>query len=201
LPAVPRFDLKTGTRQLNRLVASRIEVERSARAWGAPTRLLIGSDARRATLLESLNRMPPAVVHLATHVVGVEGQAGSFLALTLGAGANPELVGAPDIAMLQVPGSLIVMTGCASGSGEAWAGAGLLGLTRAWLAAGAGQVLATQWPVEDSGGDLLPYFFDQYKRVPAAEALRRGQVAMLHSGTWQADPAYWGAFQLTGGAH
>ena len=93
------------------------------------------------------------------------------------------------------------MTGCASGVGEARAGAGLLGLTRAWLAAGAGQVLATQWQVEDSRGDLLPRFFEQYSGVRAAEALRRSQVAMLNSGSWQADPAYWAAFQLTGGAH
>ncbi|MFM2124369.1 MAG: hypothetical protein RL328_820, partial [Acidobacteriota bacterium] len=191
--------------QLNRLVASRSEVERSAGDWTGSKVLLLGGAARRAALTSQLNAGQFTAIHFATHVVAAEGQeAKSFLALSMGdtnTAAGPELLGAPDIAMLRVPGSLVVMTGCASGVGEVRAGAGLMGLTRAWLAAGAAQVLSTQWQVEDSRGDLLPQFFQQYPDIPAAEALRRSQVAMLNSGSWQADPAYWAAFQLTGGAH
>jgi CHAT domain-containing protein len=194
-----RNPLFSATRQLNRLVASSGEVERSARAWSGPSRFLLGTDATRLDFVETLAATPPATIHFATHVVSGENPSTSFLAFSMGPGGGPELMGAADIAMLRVPHALIVMTGCASGAGEARAGAGLLGLTRAWLAAGADGVLATQWPVEDAGGDLVPSFYKQYPSVSAAEALRRGQVEMLYSGTWQADPLYWAAFQLTSG--
>ena len=197
-----RNPLMGGGGQLNRLVASSEEVERSARAWSGPAKFLTGPDVSGQTFANIVTEFQPATIHFATHVVsGTNSPRSAFLAFSLGPGGSPELLGPADISMLRVPDSLIVMTGCASGAGESRAGAGLLGLTRAWLAAGAAGVLATQWPVEDAKGDLLPSFYKHFPGIPAAEALRRGQVEMLHSGTWQADPAYWAAFQLTGGVH
>ena len=38
-----------------------------------------------------------------------------------------------------------------------------------------------------------------YGSNPVAEALRRSQAEAIHSGTWQAAPSYWAAFQVTGG--
>jgi CHAT domain-containing protein len=101
--------------------------------------------------------------------------------------------------MLHVPGSLVVMTGCSTGTGEARAGAGLLGLTRAWQMAGAGTVLATSWPELDSTGEIFKSFYRHLRNAPAAEALRRSQVEMIHSGTWRAAPSYWASYQVTGG--
>lgn len=101
--------------------------------------------------------------------------------------------------MQHVPGALIVMTGCATGTGDIREGAGLLGLTRAWMTAGARAVVATNWPVPDANGDLIPAFYQHLRTTSAAEALRRSQVEQIHSGTWQAAPSYWAAFQVTGG--
>ena len=190
--------------QLNRLVASSEELHRVARIWGIPGTLLEGEHASRSAFLKAVSAAPPSTVFLATHVVAKPEQKDqAFLAFSIGEGGGPELLGTADIAMLRVPGALVVMSSCSSGSGEASPGAGLLGLTRAWLSAGAQAVLATEWPIEDSHGDLLPAFYENLKSrattISAAEALRRGQVEMIHSGTWQADPAYWAAFQLTGG--
>ena len=188
--------------QLNRLVASGEELERVAGTWKQPATLLRGSTASRAAFLQSLSA-PPATVYLATHVVmaGTQGDR-AFLAFSVGDGGSPELLGTADIAMLKVPGTLVVMTGCSSGAGDARPGAGLLGLTRAWLAAGASGVVASVWPVEDSRGELLSAFYrniaNHSSSISTAEALRRGQVEMIQSGTWQSDPAYWAAFQFTG---
>src|ERR1700682_3223184 len=90
---------------------------------------------------------------------------------------------ASGVAMLRVPGVLVTMTGCDSGTGEIRAGAGLLGLTRAWQIAGAGAVLPTQWAVKDSKGEIFERFYHHLRSVPAAEALRRSQIEMMHSGT------------------
>jgi CHAT domain-containing protein len=104
-----------------------------------------------------------------------------------------------DVAMLHVPGSLVVLSGCESGGGEARAGAGLLGLVRAWLAAGAGGVVATLWPVNDTAGDLFPRFYRHLATTSPADALRRAQMEMSGTGAWRAPPSQWAAYQFTGG--
>jgi CHAT domain-containing protein len=183
--------------QLNRLVASGEEVRRSARFAKSAT-VLTGEHATRQGFMDTIGAAHPGTIHLATHLVA-EGRERAFLALSVGKGGSPELLGTSEIALMRVPDALVVMTGCSSGAGEARAGAGLLGLTRAWLVAGARGVVAAGWPVEDTNGGLLDVFYAQVSSVSTSEALRRGQVEMIHSGTWQADPSYWAAFQLTGG--
>jgi CHAT domain-containing protein len=186
--------------QLNRLVASGDEVRRVGLAWPGEGWWLTGGDASRAAFLRSLTQHQPAAIHLATHVVSDKAGQG-YLAFALGPNGAPELMGTADVAMLHVPGALVVMTGCSSGSGEVRPGAGQLGLEQAWLVAGARGVVATSWPVEDARGELVPAFYRNLALgISASEALRSGQVAMIRSNSWQADPAYWAAFQLTGGA-
>jgi CHAT domain-containing protein len=194
--------------QLDRLVGSGREVEASARSWrdgsGSAT-VLQGPAARRDTFLELLARHP-AVIHLATHVLEpTDRREQGFVAFGLGTSSTgsspqPQYLTTSSIAGLRVPGALVVMTGCATGTGDARAGAGLLGLTRAWLMAGARAVISTAWPVEDSSGDIFSRFYHYLPENSAAEALRRSQVEMAHGGTWRAAPAYWASYQLTGGS-
>jgi CHAT domain-containing protein len=142
---------------------------------------------------------PPAVIHLATHVLTPEAQPDqAFLAFGLDANARAELLATSDVAMLHVPGSLVVMTGCATGTGDPRAGVGLEGLTRAWAIAGARAVVATEWPVQDSSGELLASFYRYSHEFSPAEALRRSQVEMIHSGTAFAAPVYWASYQVFG---
>jgi CHAT domain-containing protein len=194
--------------QLDRLVGSGREVETSARSWrdgaGSAT-VLEGPAARRDAFLKLLARHP-AVIHLATHVLEATDRRDlGFVAFGLGTSATggspqPQYLTTSSIAGLRVPGALVVMTGCATGTGDARAGAGLLGLTRAWLMAGARAVISTAWPVEDSSGDIFSRFYHYLPENSAAEALRRSQVEMAHGGTWRAAPAYWASYQLTGGS-
>ena len=198
----------TGARagQLPRLVASSDEIRASADTWerrmGA-ARLLEGFDAGREEFLQEL-ALHPSVIHLATHVLFAPPQAResgreqAFVAFSIPRSTRsegPEYLTTARISTLHVPGALVVMTGCATGTGESRMGAGLLGLTRAWLMAGASGVLSTAWPVEDSTGEIFSRFYRYYPDMPAAEALRRSQVEMSH----RAAPAQWAAYQLTGG--
>ncbi len=211
----------TAPGQLVRLVASGDEVRASALSWrrqsGTAT-ILEGFQAERDVFLDQLAR-GPRVIHLATHVVFPPPQlAGftreqAFVAFSIppddsgrdagrarfpalrAAAEGPQHLTTARIATLHVPGALVVMTGCATGTGDARAGAGLLGLTRAWLMAGASGVLSTVWPVEDSPGEIFSRFYEYYPETSAAEALRKSQVEMLR----HARPAQWASYQLTGG--
>jgi CHAT domain-containing protein/tetratricopeptide (TPR) repeat protein len=193
--------------ELNRLVNSSREVRRSSQSWlsaAQPTQILEGRTAQRDVFLAALNRAP-STIHLATHVLAPAGGSSTtqsqqaFLAFSLDAAGRPGLLSTSEIGMLHVPGALVVMTGCASGAGNVQAGAGLLGLSRAWMMAGARAVVATNWPVPDMDGDLIPAFYRYLRSDSTPEALRRATVDMIHSSTWQASPSYWASFRVTGG--
>ncbi len=203
--------------QLARLVASSEEVRAGAASWqrdsGTAT-ILEGFDAGRDRFLDQLSRQP-RVIHLATHVLFPQSgfaeatHEQAFIAFSIPARSTsaavmptgtvkegPQYLTTTRIATLHVPGALVVMTGCATGTGEVQPGAGLLGLTRAWLMAGATGVLSTAWPVEDSSGEMFSQFYKYYPERSAAEALQKSQIAMLH----RAAPSEWAPYQLTGGA-
>lgn len=186
---------------LNRLVASGAEVESSARAWNRPGDIVLeGASARRARFLDLAGRNP-AIIHLATHVlIPPAGPDQALIAFGLGSFGNPEFLTVSDVSTMHVPGALVVMSGCETGAGDVRAGAGLLGLTRAWQTAGASAVVATAWPVADSSGAIFSGFYRNLHDAPPAEALRRSQVDMLRSGSWRAAAAYWAAYQVSGGA-
>lgn len=194
--------------QLVRLVASGDEVHASAASWrersGRAT-VLEGFQANREIFLKQLSGKP-RVVHLATHVLFPENAPGfgreqSLVAFSVASegksNGGPQYLSTATIATLQVPGALVVLTGCATGTGDVRAGAGLLGLTRAWLMAGAAGVLSTMWPVEDSSGEIFSRFYRYYPADSAAEALRKSQVEMLG----RVPPAQWASYSLAGGLH
>jgi len=197
--------------QLVRLIASGDEVHTSAAIWrrqSGTASVLEGFEAGRDRFVEQLTHRP-RVVHLATHVLFPSGSSATasetasgreqaFIAFSIPRTSwteGPQYLTTSRISTLRVPGSLVVMTGCATGTGDALAGAGLLGLNRAWLMAGASGVLSTAWPVEDSPGELFSHFYRYFPRVPAAEALRRSQVELLD----RLAPSVWASYQLTGG--
>lgn len=185
--------------QLSTLVESGAEVESSARNWSGSTVLLEGFNARRQKF-EELAVKAPAVIHLATHVVTPPERRGEAL-IAFGLEPNGEVgyLATSEVAMLAVPGAIVSMTGCETGAGEIRAGAGLVGLTRAWLMAGAQAVISTAWPVRDSQGEIFASFYRYLREGPPAEALRRSQMEMIHSGTWRASPGYWASYAVTGG--
>ena len=200
------FAAERGPLQLARLFGSAEEVKRASSLVSGPSEVVTGVDATRARVLTALGRRP-GTVHFAVHFVEDRGgEAAIVLGLRPDGFGKPrlQLLTSRDVATLDVAGSIVVLSGCSSGAGRVVPAAGLLGLARAWLSAGARAVVTTYWPTTDGTSELFERF---YRRLsgsdgasPAApvEALRQAQVDMLHAGGSMSGVRYWGAYQLMG---
>ncbi len=188
---------------LPRLPATAGELQACSRVWNpARTRILTGEDAGIASVRAAL-RSNPSVIHFATHVVTSPGDYSSgLIALSLDRSGAMGLMGPTEIAAHTVSAGLVVLNGCHSGQGDALPGAGLMGLTRAWLGAGAKSVLATRWDIPDEAGQtVMVEFYRALRARPergAAFALRQAQLRVLRSGDAPDTAAVWAAYYLLG---
>ena len=107
------------------------------------------------------------------------------------------LLGPKDIVARPVGAKLVVMNGCHSSQGQALPSAGLMGLTRAWIGAGASAVLSTEWDVPDAEAkSFMTSFYRILRAAPqrgAAFALREAQLSALRNR--QPAPG-WAAYSL-----
>jgi CHAT domain-containing protein len=88
--------------------------------------------------------------------------------------------------------------------GRIYEGEGIVGLTRAFLFAGAPRVVCSLWKVDDEAtGALMTKFYESWnpkdgaKPLPTAAALRAAQEHVRAVPRW-ADPHYWAAWVLWG---
>jgi len=185
-----------------RLRHSRAEVRDLADAVAGASLIL---DGRRAT--ESAFKRwagQYALLHLATH--------GSFnKSNPLFSSLELEPEGEEDgqlhvyeVLSLRLRADLVTLSACqtALGAGDLAdtpAGDEFLGLTRAFLSAGASSVLASLWEVDDrSTAQLMRRFYADLSGRTKAEALARAQRGLREAGGRSAHPAWWAAFVLMG---
>ena len=109
---------------------------------------------------------------------------------------------ARDIIQHPLRAKLVTISACYSAGTRAYSGEGLVGLSWAFLRAGAHNVVAALWDVSDvSTPQLMDRFYEELKRGndPAA-SLRSAKLSLLHSNTAFRKPFYWAAFQLYSGS-
>ena len=71
-------------------------------------------------------------------------------------------------------------------------------LAQAFLYAGALNVIATLWPIDDAGAaEFVQHFYTAYQRASPGEALVEAQRRMISDPRYGA-PYYWAAYQLAG---
>jgi CHAT domain-containing protein len=150
---------------------------------------MLGSGATE----EALNRALDAamgrvdILHLATHgTFDADDALDSGLELAAGGGETSRLT-ARDIVRRELHVELVVLSACESGRTAVLAGDEPVGLTRAFLSAGAAAVLSTLWLTNDLSTRLIiERFYDDLLRkldgpVPRwrkAESLRRASLAV-----------------------
>jgi CHAT domain-containing protein len=188
---------------LPRLPATAAELESCSRAWNpGHAQILTGMNAGLNTVREAI-QSNPSVIHFATHIVTAPGDHSSgLIALSLDGKGAMGFIGPAEIAAYTLTPSLVVLNGCHSGQGDALPGAGLMGLTRAWIGAGARSVLATQWDIPDeAGARIMVEFYRTLRAWPErgpAFALQQAQSEFMKSRPSANTPQVWGAYFLLG---
>jgi tetratricopeptide (TPR) repeat protein len=132
------------------------------------------------------------VLHLACHgMFRVDNP--MFSSLKLGDG----WLVASDVIGLDLAGALVTLSACESGRNEVFAGDELMGLTRAFLGAGATTLVASLWLVQDeTTAELMEKWYEQLSEgVGRATALRNAQLALKDR---YPHPYYWAPFVLIG---
>lgn len=102
-----------------------------------------------------------------------------------------------EIFSLQLHADLLTLSACQTALGKEVRGEGMVGLTRAFLYAGARSLVVSLWPVPDRS--TSDFMYEMYRNLDSgkAEALRRAKLKMIVSGEFS-EPYYWAPFILSG---
>ncbi len=116
-------------------------------------------------------------------------------------GGSAERLDARAILNRPIHAQLVTLSACQGSGVRSYAGEGLVGLSWAFLRAGASNVIGALWDVSDvSTPQLMGSLYDQLQQgEPPDAALRAAKLKMLHSRGVFRKPLYWGAFQLYSG--
>lgn len=165
--------------------------------------VLAGDRASEASLRETLPSKPRwRAVHFACHgLLDAARLMFSSLALTPTA-TDDGFLSVVDVLHLPVPADLVVLSACETGKGTVMKGEGVLGLTRAFMIAGAPRVLVSLWKVDDDATSaLMTKLYDFWNPkggapgLPTAKALQRAQEFIRGQEKWK-HPHFWAAWAL-----
>ncbi len=107
---------------------------------------------------------------------------------------------AREIVKHPITARLVTISACNSSGAKSYAGEGIIGLSWAFLRAGAHNTIGALWEVSDaSTPELMGHLYAGLEQQqPPASALRNAKLALLHSGDFNR-PFYWAPFQLYSG--
>ena len=156
--------------------------------------LLTGKDAVKQRLWDEGGSCD--ILHIATHGY-VDPEVPEFSGLLLhGEGETPyEVLTAQDVWQWPLQARLVTLSACQTGLGRTVEGEGLLGLTRAFIYAGAQDVVCSLWPVSDeSTAKLMTEFYKALTAGKATEdALTEAQRSLIADEKTR-HPFYWAGF-------
>ena len=165
-------------------------------------RVYLGAEANEYRLKKELERTRPRIVHLATHglVDPVEPVSSSIVLCPDKKQREDGFLYTLEILSSPFDVGLVVVSACESAAGRISRSEGVVGLSRAFLAAGADGVVASLWAVSDeSTAVLMEKLYERMvaKKKPAAESLKHARLALIEDPRY-AHPFFWSAFIVVG---
>ena len=192
---------------LARLAGTRTEAEqivKFSRTAGGQPDLWLDLEASEDNM-QSRDVTKYRVVHIATHgLLNAERPQFTGLVLSLvGNRGGDGFLRTDEVFNLRLGSPLVMLSACETGLGKEKRGEGVIGLTRAFMYAGAPTVGVSLWSVADkSTADLMTDF---YKRLLATgtestspTAAMRGAQLSLIAGKKYSAPFYWAPFVIVG---
>jgi CHAT domain-containing protein/tetratricopeptide (TPR) repeat protein len=191
---------------LARLNGTRIEAEeisKLAKASGGQADVWLDLEANEDSLgTRDISKY--RVIHIATHgLLNAERPQFTGVVLSLvGNKTHDGFVRTDEVFNLRLGQPLVMLSACETGLGKEKRGEGVMGLTRAFMYAGAPTVGVSLWSVADrSTADLMTDFYRRLlsttEGATSSSALRGAQLAMI-SGKKYSAPFYWAPFVLVG---
>jgi CHAT domain-containing protein/tetratricopeptide (TPR) repeat protein len=191
--------------RLSRLTGTRTEAEeigRVARASGLAPDVWLDFDASEANV-RARDLAKYRIVHVATHgLLNTERPQFTGVVLTLVNNRDADgFLRTDEIFNLRLGAQLVVLSACETGLGREKRGEGVIGLTRAFMYAGAPTVGVSLWSVADrSTAELMSDFYKRLltRQSPTTPAALRAAQQQMIAGKRYSAPFYWAPFVLVG---
>ncbi len=186
--------------QLRQLPFSAREVDWISEAFGKSNcTILTATRATKSELLR-LNLSDYGIVHVATHsTINYTDPRRSKIWLSADSSLidGESILSLAEIGELELSADLVVLSSCESGGGSLDIGEGLDGFAKAFLQAGAGNLVVSLWEVEDfTTAAFMKTFYNNLKSG-YADALRTAKLEMITSPRLRhRHPYYWSPFKL-----
>lgn len=141
-----------------------------------------------------------SIIHLATHAVSSRLDGVKSRLFLLDKAGEPVALYADEIGDQTLNADLVVLSACETGGGGRHTVEGKVGLTKAFLAAGARSVVSSSWSVDDHAtAELMNTFYGAIAEgQPPHKALRTGRKA-YRAARPDAPVSDWAAFEAYGG--
>jgi CHAT domain-containing protein len=186
------------------LPETRVELISASQALQDPkqTVLLLGDKATEA----AFNSEPLAdfkIIHFAVHGISTP-DFPERDALVLGRAPHSKddgLLQVREIAQLRLDADLVTLSACNTATGKLEGEEGIIGLTQAFLFAGARTVASSLWPVDDASTEILMTRFYTHlaQKEDEASALRQAKLDYLKQ-EGDKPPIFWTPFVVVGDA-
>jgi CHAT domain-containing protein/Tfp pilus assembly protein PilF len=190
-------DPEPGGERLSRLPHAAAELENLGREFGPQYAVVLSKE--RATPERVKEELSGAYgyVHFAAHATANALRPLESSVVLTGRNGAGKLY-ARDLAGVRLKARLVTLSACSAAGSKVLHGEGLVGLAWAFMQAGAEDVVASLWNVEDATtATLMEAMYRQLRLGRSPEqALREAKLVLLRSGSAARKPYYWGAFLL-----
>ena len=190
--------LKELKKPLDDLPCAQKEVEMIASIL--KTTPLTGTHATKAEVMKRMSSV--GLIHIAAHGDARTGE----IALSPNPGWSSKfpqregyILKMSDVQAANLQARLVVLSCCHSGRGKILKGEGVVGIARAFLAAGARSVLVTLWAIDDEATMVfMESFYQHLKEGKTASAAVQQSMKFLRESEQFSEMKYWAPFQLIG---